>query len=165
MSSSNMVTCILKGCDAKFINTLVTNSFIGLDIEEDVRNKITSVVNSFDISECIKIILKHGDFHDVYVKLQSNRANLIQDANKLMFYRQAATIYVKEIIEAKIKVKLDALKVKRRIALGNCDINCSICLSDIEAKDALITRCNHTFHRVCMTQWGRNTCPMCRANI
>lgn len=165
MSSSNTTSCILKGCDAKFINRLVMDSFNSIDIKDDINNKTLDVVNSYDIRDCINIIVKFGDFHDIYVKLHKNPANMIQDANKLRFHRQAASIYVKEIIEAKIKVKLDALKLKQRIARGNCDMTCSICLSDIEVKDGLITRCYHVFHKDCMTRWGKNICPMCRGDI
>lgn len=165
MSSSNMASCNLKGCTAAFINNLAIRSFNGEDISENIKNKAVIIVDSYNISECTRIIVNYGDFHDVYVQLQLNPDCHIAVSNKLMFHKQIAYIYIKEIIETKVKHKVDAIKIIRRFATGNCDSTCSICLSDIKPKDAMITSCNHIFHKDCMSQWQRNTCPMCRSNI
>ena len=110
-----MASCMLKGCDAKFINSLVMCSFRGEDIKESIITKSISVVNQYDIRECNKIITIHGDFHDAYMKLKHISGGNIQSSNKLRFYRQFAFIYVNEIINIKIKSKLDAIKPKINI--------------------------------------------------
>lgn len=158
-----MASCMLKGCDAKFINSLVMCSFRGEDIKESIITKSISVVNQYDIRECNKIITIHGDFHDAYTKLNAVPGIKIEHSNKNRFYRQFAFVYVKKIIQTKVKVKLDALKLKRKIAQEKSEITCPICLEIIE-KDSQFTQCNHVFHRECMTQWGKNICPMCRSN-
>ena len=56
MSSSS---CILKGCDAKYINELVALSIDGTDetiIMNNISLKTMSIVNGYDIKQCIKII-------------------------------------------------------------------------------------------------------------
>jgi|LakMenEpi03Aug12_release.lakeMendotaPanAssembly.Ray.scaffolds.fasta_scaffold170151_3 hypothetical protein len=164
MSSSHHATCILKGCDAKFINGLVVRSHKGEDIRQDVVIKSLSIVNSYDLKECNKVVLTHGDFHDAYVRLQSIPGMKIESSSKLKFYRQFAFIYVRQIINMKVKVKIDAHKLKKKMASEKTAISCSICLENIE-KDAQFTKCDHTFHRACMTQWGKNICPLCRGAI
>ena len=159
-------SCILKGCDAKFVNSLVMRAFKGENVKPDIKNKATEIVNSYQIKDCIKVVTTHGDLHDVYITLQSNPELLASvSAHKLKFHRYAAFIYVEKIIDTKVKVKLNALKLKKRIGSRECDMTCSICLAEIEPNDAQITRCNHAFHRDCIRQWGRNNCPMCRGDI
>lgn len=164
MSSSNMTSCILKGCNSKFINSLAMSSFHGKDINESIKNKAVIIAESYDIKECINIIANYGDFHHVYVQLQLNPQYQIDVSNKLIFHKQIAYLYIKEIIQTKVKIKIDELKLKRRIAIGNGDMTCPICFENVE-KDGLITQCNHVFHKNCMTRWGKNICPMCRGNI
>jgi hypothetical protein len=159
-------SCILKGCDARFVNGLVARAFKGQNVKVDIHNKATTIVNSYDIKDCMKIITTYGDLQDVFMKLQLNPGVLESiSGNKLKFHRYAAFIYVEKVIDTKVKVKLDAFRVKAGIASGQCDMTCSICLAEIAACDAKITRCNHAFHRACINQWGRDTCPMCRGNI
>ena len=50
--------------------------------------------------------------------------------------------------------------------------DCAICMSECTLEsEAMITQCNHRFHKGCMSKWlesgSRNsmTCPMCRAPI
>ena len=163
MSSSS--SCILKGCDAKYINELVALSIDGTDetiIMNNISLKTMSIVNGYDIKQCIKIITTHGDFHDAFVRLQAIDGFVFDVSDKLKFHRHIALIYVKQIIIMKYKVKLDAAKYKRQVKFQAK--TCSICLENITS-DVQITRCNHIFHRSCIRNWGRNTCPMCRADI
>lgn len=156
--------CILKGCDFKYINSLVSRSIRGWNEEilnNDISNKALNIVSTYDIDQCMKIIMKHGDFHDAYVTLQSIEGYRPDLSDKLEFHRQVAFIYVKKIIKCKMDVKVAAYNCKSKIARG---AECSICLEMI-LSDGKITRCNHTFHRACIAQWGRSTCPNCRGNL
>lgn len=165
--SSSHVSCILKGCDAKYINHVVSMSLRGESeaiINYNIHNKAMTIVYEYDIKDCIKIMTKHGDMHDAYVRMQSDQELQIDVSDKLKFHRQIALMYVKQIIQAKIKAKYDALKFKRMLAYGRCSSTCSICLENI-TDDVQLTKCSHAFHRSCMTQWGRKSCPMCRADI
>lgn len=44
---------------------------------------------------------------------------------------------------------------------------CSICLNPIMKRDCHVTKCNHTFHKKCLTRWEieKNNCPMCRCDL
>ncbi len=159
-----MATCLLKGCDAKYINGLVTRSINGVsevEIMENISLKTMAIVSTYDIKQCVKIITTYGDFHDAYIRLQATDGFHFDVSDKLNFHKHMALLYIKQIIVMKYRVKLDAYKFKisRRFGVQSC----SICLENITS-DVQITRCNHTFHRACMTAWGR-TCPMCRANV
>ena len=160
------MSVIIKGCDAKYINELVRYSIKGVNddvINNNINIKTMSIVNTYNIQQCMNVIIKQGvDFHDIYVKMHSMHGVEIDFSDKLKFHRHIALIYVKQLIMKKYNAKLQAHKCKVNVAAKRAE--CSICLENIAA-DALITRCNHTFHRSCMTQWGRNICPMCRANI
>jgi hypothetical protein len=106
MSLSREVSCIIKGCDATFINSLIIKYINGDNIEEEINNKTLSIVNSYDIKECIKIITKFADFHDICLKLQYITHGEIDISNKIKFHRQITFIYIKKIIKAKITAKL-----------------------------------------------------------
>lgn len=56
--------------------------------------------------------------------------------------------------------------------LKNCageEMECSICLNDIEEDDAVrqLCGCGHTFHRACIDLWllRRADCPLCKQNV
>jgi hypothetical protein len=50
-------SCILKGCDARFVNGLVARAFKGQNVKVDIHNKATTIVNSYDIKDCMKILI------------------------------------------------------------------------------------------------------------
>ena len=157
--SSFEVSCVLKGCNSKFIDRIVMLSINGNDISSFIIDKAFEIVNSYDENKCIEIITIYGNIQNTYLKLRSNT-----EIEKIGFYRQIALFYVKKIIESKIIAKFDKYIFKKEVAAGRCNSTCSICLENIET-DIQYTRCNHAFHRTCMTKWGKNTCPMCRTNI
>lgn len=159
---------LLKGCNAEFINGLVSRYIIRVDdinnIKEEMKAKTIEIVSSYNIPDCMKVITQHGDFHDAYVKLQASGVP-IDVSNKLNFHRQVALMYVNNIIKTKFEAKVDAHYRKNSgSVLLRGDTTCSICLENI-ISDAHTTRCGHNFHGACMRQWMRNTCPMCRADI
>jgi hypothetical protein len=51
--------------------------------------------------------------------------------------------------------------------INNSNIECSICLDNIEDTDVKKLVCNHCFHIDCIDQWflRETTCPMCRIEI
>jgi len=53
------------------------------------------------------------------------------------------------------------------IILMSTDIQCSICLTDLE-KNIKKLKCDHSFHQNCINEWintNINTCPLCRDTI
>jgi hypothetical protein len=166
MSSSNATKCILKGCNAKFINDTALASLRGKDVSLDIHNKALSVVNLYDIKECTKIIVKHGDFHEAFLQMTSTpEIQSAISAEKLKFHRQVAFMFIKQIIQAKFNKKIETINQSRRSRTTfTYDIHCPICLEEMH-NDKQFTPCNHVFHRACMTQWGKNSCPVCFTNI
>ncbi len=55
----------------------------------------------------------------------------------------------------------------KRIKLDEEIIECSVCMGNILDNDALITKCNHTFHTYCINKWLqlKNNCPYCRTEL
>jgi len=45
------------------------------------------------------------------------------------------------------------------------DDNCVICMETPKMIDACIVNCGHQFGRTCLTNWKKNTCPLCRTDI
>ncbi len=41
---------------------------------------------------------------------------------------------------------------------------CAICLDPLES-DLIVLNCKHTFHRKCILQNSKNSCPLCREPI
>jgi hypothetical protein len=113
-STSYKAHCVLKGCDAKFINGLVKSVLNGEDINNDAITKSLSIANSYDLKDCNKIILNHGDFHDAYLTIKTVAGHEIEKASKLRFYRQFAFVYIRQIINTKVKVKVDKIIAKKK---------------------------------------------------
>jgi hypothetical protein len=46
----------------------------------------------------------------------------------------------------------------------NKELECSICLEDIELEDIKKLKCGHIYHTKCISEWKKenNTCPICR---
>jgi hypothetical protein len=167
MADTDSSRRFLKGCNAEFINGLVSRHIRGGDINNikaAMKAKTMEIVSSYDIADCMKVITQHGDFHDAYVKLQASGVP-IDVSNKLKFHRQVALIYVKNYIKTRFNTKVEAHRLKSSgCVILRGDTTCSICLETITS-DAHTTPCRHNFHRACMRQWGRNNCPMCRADF
>ena len=45
--------------------------------------------------------------------------------------------------------------------MNDADV-CSICLEPLGTVNIIETRCNHKYHKRCLENWEKNTCPMCR---
>eukprot|EP01124_Arcella_intermedia_P001186 TRINITY_DN10646_c0_g1_i2.p1 TRINITY_DN10646_c0_g1~~TRINITY_DN10646_c0_g1_i2.p1 ORF type:complete len:1034 (+),score=134.88 TRINITY_DN10646_c0_g1_i2:32-3133(+) len=47
--------------------------------------------------------------------------------------------------------------------------DCVICLGEIDGPDECTLPCNHTYHKGCINEWGKNkelvSCPQCRNNV
>lgn len=43
-------------------------------------------------------------------------------------------------------------------------MSCSICLESLQKTLRIVTKCDHTFHKICLEDWMKenNTCPLCR---
>ena len=63
-----------------------------------------------------------------------------------------------------ISFSMDSLNLQ---TVPNCDEDCPICLTSMENGDIICGGCHssHRFHRSCIQQWNRSTCPMCRGNL
>jgi hypothetical protein len=67
-----------------------------------------------------------------------------------------------------IKQKLEELfsKLKNQIKYSE-DLQCSICLKNLDNSNQLELECSHFFHISCISDWKKrnNTCPICRKMI
>jgi hypothetical protein len=166
------ITCQLKGCDVVFINQMVQISMRSDDslaTNDTINAKVTAIANSYTISDCTRLILRHGDMHDAFVKYAQRCDNRIVTANKLQFHRNLALGYIKEIIKAKINHKIGVQRAKLYRHNYSIDRICAICIDETSIADAdlYITKCNHAYHRHCIIPWinSHTTCPTCRQNI
>lgn len=172
----------LKGCTNKYINDLAKKQFYnGLDISKSIDDKTYEIVSNYNVKECIKIILCNGDFYDAFIRCNNNypikllkdyddinnhqnNNNVIRDT--ILFHREMAFSYIKELIIIKINNRIDEiLNYEKIINNENIDKTCSICLELVNnSKDDnwFISKCNHLFHKKCISKWTRNTCPLCR---
>lgn len=55
------------------------------------------------------------------------------------------------------------------VAMGDCEIECSICLCEVKAGDKIrcLDSCGHNFHRSCIDLWllRRGDCPLCKRAV
>lgn len=49
------------------------------------------------------------------------------------------------------------------VIILDADNVCPICYDDYSNDTMVQTNCKHLFHRSCIEQWEKNTCPMCRS--
>ena len=72
---------------------------------------------------------------------------------------------------SKLSTKVMSKKLKKVLGKHDEDVTCSICLEDIRFKQhCKILKCNHVFHKKCISRWLMNecekpTCPCCRADV
>lgn len=170
---SKLIAHRLKGCDSDFINENVDNVLCDIDITEQVKTKVITILRSYSIIDCMKIINQFGDIHDAFLKYNSNidvNENINSDENvdisaKLLFHRNLTYSYINTIIHSKINDKVRKLRLKAILKTTSTN-NCSICMYDIEHKGLFVTRCGHVFHNHCIRLWGiEKSCPNCMQNI
>jgi len=175
----------LKGCTPKYINELARKQFYnGIDISNIIDGKSNEIVLNFSINDCIKLILYYGDLYDAFNRYNNDYDNSIKfirdlnlssndnnensndNINRILFHREIAYLYIKELIQLKIETRINQiLNFEEIIKNHNIDKSCSICLELVTSSNDdnwFITKCNHLFHKKCISKWTRNTCPMCR---
>ena len=145
----------------------------GLNIYDVVDKKIyNDIIVYYDIKDCIKIILSNGNLYDAHIRYINNYPFKLNNTNNniyeetLNFHRKIACSYIKELIHTKINNRiLEFLKFEEFIKNENFDKTCSICLetvNDCKNDNWFISKCNHLFHKKCISKWTKNTCPLCR---
>ena len=154
----------LKGFSVKLINRFVS---VSIELNQDIYNRLLPaevnhlskiIIDKYTIADCISIIISNGDIFDAIKRSEGIELNM---NDKLIYHRQLVTPYVREWILNKINVKVFLLKTKKTPH----DRTCSICLEEITHATIAITKCKHVFHKCCLNNWKKSTCPMCRANI
>ena len=165
----NNVRCHLKGCDAAFIQSQVHIYMRSGDVSATVNMKVIEIINNYSIYDCSRLILKHGDMHDAFVKYAQRCNNHVITSDKLQFHRELAFGYIKDIINAKITYKVSILSARISHVIDPIDRICAICIDDVSIADSelYVTRCNHIYHRHCIQQWlnSKTSCPTCRRII
>lgn len=64
-----------------------------------------------------------------------------------------------------IELDIDDLNLNDDVVENSSDsVKCTICLEYI-IDDRIDLKCNHSFHKKCLNQWEKETCPLCRVNI
>lgn len=135
--SNNEIEKIIN--DIKYYSKFYTKK----DINNLINHNINNIINTYDINDCIIIIINNGDIYDA-----------INNNDKIKFHQELVRPYVKKWFYNKIN---DKIIIDENI--------CSICLEDIQPVFLKITNCNHSFHIKCISKWLNNTCPICRNNI
>jgi len=162
----------IKGCTPTYINEMARKQYYnGIDINNIINSKCYEIVLNYSIKDCIKLILFYGDLYDSYIIYKYNcPIKFIEDNDinndRILFHRELAFIYVKELIQSKIEIRINQiLNFEEIIKDNNYDKTCSICLdlvSNCNNDNWFISKCNHIFHKKCISKWKRNTCPFCR---
>jgi hypothetical protein len=175
----------LKGCTPKYVNELARKQFYnGIDISNIIDGKSNEIVLNFSINDCIKLILYYGDLYDVFNRYNNDYHNSIKfirdlnlnsndnnensndNDNRILFHREIAYLYIKELIQLKIETRINQiLNFEEIVKNHNIDKSCSICLELVTSSNDdnwFVTKCNHLFHKKCISKWTRNTCPLCR---
>ena len=164
----------IKGCSNKYINEMARKQFYnGLDINNIIDAKSNEIILNYSIKDCIKIILSNGNFYDAFIRCNNNYPKkLIRNDNNdiydetILFHRKMAFNYINEIIHTKIDNRIiQILNFEELVKNDNFDKTCSICLDIVNSSNDdnwFISKCNHLFHKKCISKWTRNTCPLCR---
>ena len=151
----------------------------GIDIRKIIEEKTYYTVLNYSITECIKLILSNGNFYDAFIRSNNNNNNLIKLSNDInndinndifedtiLFHRRLAFNYIQEIITIKIENRIcEILKFQEFLKNQNYDKTCSICLEYVNNTNDdnwFISKCDHLFHKKCISKWNRNSCPLCR---
>lgn len=164
----------IKGCSQKIIYDLARKQFYnGLDINNIINDKSYQIVMNYSIKDCIKLILSNGNFYDAinkcnnnyHIKLIKDNPNDIYDET-VLFHRELSFNYIKELINIKIDIRIgEIIRFQELIKNQNFDNTCSICLEVVNSSNDdnwFVSKCNHLFHKKCISKWTRNTCPLCR---
>jgi len=165
----------LNGCLTKDITHIV--NFIqyrkkidaSISVETEMINqaniKARHLIEDYNLRYC-KIIIKSHAENNIFNAIKRVRGS-IDYSSEINFYRQLVFPYVEDIIYNKIKTEYEYMIPRVLISEPT---ECSICLCRIDDTFVMtITRCNHYFHRNCLTRWKAvrrySTCPNCRVAI
>jgi hypothetical protein len=135
------------------------------EINKQAKIKAAMLISEYNLKYC-KIIIKTHAKNNIFEAIKRVQ-DPIDFSNEIRFYKQLVFPYVVDIIYNKIN---NAYEIMRPPILLTEQKECSICLCNIDnARFMTITRCNHYFHRNCLTTWKQlkryPTCPNCRVAI
>jgi hypothetical protein len=97
---------LLKRCNIDFIEGLVSRYNRGGDmnnIKAAMEKRALEIVSMFNIKDCITIISKYENIHDIYSKIQSSDIDI---SDKLNFHKQITLICLMKLIEKRFNSKI-----------------------------------------------------------
>jgi hypothetical protein len=150
-----------------------------LKYTEKSTESISAILLDFWIKNPTKVKYNENVFKRIYMLKDDEMASkwfnmCIQ--NHLPFiipssdlYKNAITNYIKSIIPGFVS---DILEIEyKKYHMVDSEDECSICISNQNPDDLIITKCNHIFHLDCLKQWFNfnnncsHNCPYCKQQI
>lgn len=145
---------------------LTNSQDIENEIKRHTKEETKTLLFVYDMNYC-KVIIKTHAKNNIFEAIKRIQEP-IDLSDEIKFYKQLAFSYVEDIIYNKIKTEYKYMMIPA--ILISEPMECSICLCGIDDTRVMtMTRCNHYFHRNCLTRWKASrrcpTCPNCRVAI
>jgi hypothetical protein len=193
--ATNFATVKIRGIRNNFTAAIVYNHLVdGVPFYSAVRTSAKRYLETTTRRKNMRIINDNGTIIDAVRRYEADSDEPLNTDNNLIYSRQLALSYVMEYLQTKAEFNINLIEIRNstpsfitghrernEIFNNNVnnvnnniidtdapnDITCSICLCDNKEKpeEWVKTRCDHYYHKECLTNWKNNTCPNCRTSI
>ena len=137
------------------------------DEESQLHEQISQIRNETDQLrlEAIQLRIESAQLRNEAVQLRREGDQLLQEQIRSIVTAEIRLLFP-EIINPTIInphiIKKVIFKEKEEAIM---DDDCVICLSTHKMTDACTINCGHQFGRLCLSNWNKDTCPLCRAKV
>jgi hypothetical protein len=142
--------------------------------KSNININMIPIIKSIDKKLCK---MYFSNQRSVFLNLNENNKDLIKINNIDLVNSKFDNNYLlnkkrKRISNSDSKI-LNSIKEAKTLKISNTNlslnenINCIICICNIEKNDCIYLRCGHYFHNSCINDWIKEkaNCPICKENI
>lgn len=129
------------------------------DEESQLHEQIDQLRNASD-----QLRIEAVQLRNEAVQLRREGDQLLQEQIRSIVAAEIRLLFpqiIPEIINPTIIKKVLSKEKEEAIM----DDDCVICLSTHNMTDACKINCGHQFGRLCLSNWKKNTCPLCRTTV
>lgn len=135
------------------------------DEESQLHEQISQIRNETDQlrNEAVQLRLESVRLRNESAQLRQDQ--LLQEQIRSIVAAEIRLIFPEIINPTIINPTIIKKVLSKEKEEAVMDDDCVICLATHKMTDACTINCDHQFGKLCLANWNKDTCPLCRAKV
>jgi hypothetical protein len=135
------------------------------DEESQLHEQISQIRNETDQLRLEAVQLRLEGDQLRYVAAQLRQDQLLQEQIRSIVAAEIRLLFPEIINPTIINPHIIKKVLSKEKEEAIMDDDCVICLATHKMVDACTINCGHHFGRLCLANWNKGTCPLCRTTV